>query len=350
MSVYKIFSEQDAFINSQFPTANTGKDEILEIANYRDNAGVRQLSRTLIKFSTEELQEVVSEVIGNSTPFESSLQIYLANASEIPTQLTIECIPVSLPWENGTGNFKDTPTDTTGVSFTFTQANQQTPWNSLGGDFLSGSAVSQSFKLDSKLDLEFNVTSTVRAHVSESLDNYGFLIKLSDVDESRETLNTTLRYFSKDTNSVFPPQLTLKWDDSVYLTGSLDILDDILPNVSITNNKGIYFTNEIARFRVSPRPTYPIRTFTTTSIYKEIFALPEGSTWGLKDEASEEMVVDFDSNYTKISCDEKGPYLDIYMSGLQPERYYRLLFKTEQDSSLAVVDNNNIFKIKRYVQ
>lgn len=350
MSVYKIFSEQDAFINSQFPTANTGKDEILEIANYKDKDGINQLSRTLITFSTNELQEVVNEVIGNSSSFESSLQLYLANASEIPTQFTIECVPVSSSWENGTGKFEDTPTDTTGVSFNFTQANQQAAWNTPGGDFLLELAVSQSFQLDSKLDLEFNVTSIVDAHVSESLENYGFAIKLSDSDENSETLNTTLRYFSKDTNSIFLPQLTLKWDDSVYLTGSLDVLDDILPNIILTNNKGIYFTNEIARFRLSPRPTYPVRRFTITSIFKEIFALPEGSTWALKDEASEEMIVDFDSNYTKISCDEKGPYLDIYMSGLQPERYYRLLFKTEQDSSLIVVDNNNIFKIKRYVQ
>ncbi len=350
MSVYKIFPEQDAFINSQFPTANTGKDEILEIANYKDPSGTQRLSRTLITFSTEEIQEVVTDIIGPSIPFESSLQLYLAEASEIPTQFTIECAPVSQSWENGTGKFNDTPTDTTGVSYNFRLANQQGPWTTAGGDFLSGSAVSQSFKLDAKLDLEFDVTATVDAHVSESLDNYGFIIKLSDSDESSETLNTTLRYFSKDTNSIFPPQLTLKWDDSVYLTGSLDVLDDIIPNITITNNKGFYFTNEIARFRLSPRPTNPIRRFTTSSIFKEVFALPEGSTWGLKDEGSEEMVIDFDSQYTKISCDEKGPYLDIYMKGLQPERYYRLLFKTEQDSSLRVVDDNNIFKIKRYVQ
>ena len=33
MAVYKLFSEQDTFLRSQFPAQNTGRDEILEISN-----------------------------------------------------------------------------------------------------------------------------------------------------------------------------------------------------------------------------------------------------------------------------------------------------------------------------
>ena len=61
------------------------------------------------------------------------------------------------------------------------------------------------------------------------------------------------------------------------------------------------------------------------------------------------MIVDFDTNFTKISCDSTGPYFDVYMDGLQPERYYRILIKTTLDGSTTVVDdsNNNIFKVVR---
>ena len=128
------------------------------------------------------------------------------------------------------------------------------------------------------------------------------------------------------------------------------MLQDTVSSINITNNKGTYFNNETTRFRLSARPTYPTRTFTTGSIYKQGFALPSGSTWALKDEASEELIIPFNSLYTQISCDPKGPYFDIYMSGLQPERYYRLLFKAELDGSVRVLDNNQIFKIVRYVQ
>lgn len=348
MAVYKIFPSKDAFLNSEFLTANTGKDEILEVANYKDSNRNQQISRTVVEFSTEELQKVAFTV-AEGAPIEASLELFLANASEIPTELTLESALLTKSWESGVGKFEDSPTDRTGVSWLFSKGNQQDQWDSAGGDFDTGSIVSQSFLLDSNLDVNFNVSDQIRSIVSGSISNNGFIIKLSDQDEQRSDVNLTLRYFSVDTNSIFPPQLSIKWDDSVYNTGSLDVLDDIAPTITLRNNKSVYFTNEVVRFRLSPRPTFPIRRFTTASIYNDIFALPEGSTWALKDEGSEELVIDFDPNYTKISCDDRGPYIDVFMEGLQPERYYRLLFKTPQDSSLKVIDNTNLFKIKRYV-
>jgi hypothetical protein len=59
------------------------------------------------------------------------------------------------------------------------------------------------------------------------------------------------------------------------------------------------------------------------------------------------MIVDFDTSFTKISCDASGPFFDIHMSGLQPERYYRILIKTTLDGSTTIVDNANIFKVVR---
>jgi hypothetical protein len=35
------------------------------------------------------------------------------------------------------------------------------------------------------------------------------------------------------------------------------------------------------------------------------------------------------------------------MDGLQPERYYRILIKTEIDGTTTVVDNNQVFKVVR---
>ena len=61
------------------------------------------------------------------------------------------------------------------------------------------------------------------------------------------------------------------------------------------------------------------------------------------------MIIDFDTSYTKVSCDATGSYFDVFMDGLQPERYYRLLIKTEIDGSSIVVDDKNIFKVVRNV-
>ncbi len=63
---------------------------------------------------------------------------------------------------------------------------------------------------------------------------------------------------------------------------------------------------------------------------------------------SEEIVVDYDTTYTKISCDANGSYFDLYMNGLEPERWYQLLFKTILDNGETIVfDENYYFKVIR---
>jgi len=63
---------------------------------------------------------------------------------------------------------------------------------------------------------------------------------------------------------------------------------------------------------------------------------------------TEEIVVDYDTKYTKISYDARGSYFDVYMNGLEPERYYKLLFKTVLLTGETIVsDNNYYFKVIR---
>ena len=59
------------------------------------------------------------------------------------------------------------------------------------------------------------------------------------------------------------------------------------------------------------------------------------------------MIVDFDTTFTKLSCDSKSNYFDIYLDGLQPERFYKVLIKSEIDGTDVVIDNDQIFKIVR---
>ena len=98
---------------------------------------------------------------------------------------------------------------------------------------------------------------------------------------------------------------------------------------------------------MSARPKYPTRSFSTGSIYLTEYRLPENTYWAIKDEHSDEMIVDFDSNFTKVSADDTSSYFDFYMDTLQPERYYRLLVKTTLDGSTVVLDNKNVFKVVR---
>lgn len=373
MAVYRIFPEKDTFIFSEASSSNAGLDEIVEVGGYYDVTGTGEASRILVQFSSTEIADVVNNKIGSDN-YSASLGLYLADAYQIPVNTTIYTYPVYSfivgGWDNGTGKYGDIPINTSGVSWTYQKSGLGTPWlTSLypagvtasftgskpgGGNWYTASGATsleftQSNPMNSTYDIDINVTPAVKLWKAEEIDNNGFILKLSDALEFNTTSSIRLKYFSADTNTIYPPYLDFKWDDSSYNTGSLSVLSSNISTINITNNTGKYSNIGKQRFRVSAKPKYPVRTFTTSSIYLTNYALPSASYWGLRDENTEEMIIDFDTQFTKISCDNQGGYFDIYMDGLQPERYYRILIKTTLDGSTTVIDNQNIFKVVRNV-
>ena len=368
MAVYRIFPEKDTFIFTEVPTGNAGKDEIIEIGGYSDISGVGNTNRILVQYSATEIQEVLTNKVG-ATNFSASLHLYLADAYEIPINYNLYAYPIYGAWDSGVGKFGDQPANTTGASWQYKQAELSSPWISLpypsgvtssyqststpgGGTWYTGSAginleSTQLHVLNSTNDVNIDVTAAVKLFTTGTIDNNGFIIKLPKDLEYNLTSSIRLKYYGVDTNTIYPPFLEFKWDDSTYNTGPLSVVSNSTAVVNLTNNKGRYVDSGKQRFRVSARPKYPARTFTTSSAYLTNYALPQASYWGLRDENTEEMVVDFDTKYTKISCDSNGGFFDVYMDGLQPERYYRILIKTTLDGSTTVIDNQNIFKVVR---
>ena len=367
MAVYRIFPEKDTFISSEVPTGNAGKDEIIEIGGYTDTTGVGETNRILIQYSTSEIQDILTNKVSGS--YSASLNLYLADAYEIPVNYTLYAYPIYGAWDNGVGKFGDNPINKTGVSWKYKLAGEAGAWTTTGfvanttGSYKSGSTpgggnwytgsvgvnleFTQSHSLNSTNDVSINVTEAIKLFISGTISNNGFILKLSDDLEYNTTSSIRLKYYGVDTNTIYPPFLEFKWDDSAYSTGSLSVLSNNISIINLTNNKGRYTDVGKQRFRLSARPKYPVRSFTTSSAYLTNYALPSASYWGLRDENTEEMVIDFDTKFTKISCDSNGSFFDVYMDGLQPERYYRILIKTTLDGSTTVVDNQNIFKVVR---
>ena len=79
------------------------------------------------------------------------------------------------------------------------------------------------------------------------------------------------------------------------------------------------------------------------------YYLPSGSCYySIKDANTEETIIKFDE-YSRLSADSNGNYFDLHMNGLQPERFYRILFKTEFTGSGAIdySDEHHVFKVVR---
>jgi hypothetical protein len=373
MSVYKIFPEKSATIYSFYPTLNTGLDEILEISTFESINGTNESSRALVKFSTDDITTALNLV--DSSSYDAYFKMYLANASSLPLSYSLDCFTLSNEWDQGTGRLGNVPTTTDGVSWKWENHYQGTLWPTSsytsgttgsfstdskgGGTWWTGSLYrsTQQFNKNSSKDIEFEVTDTVRAWYTSSInpfapikiDNHGFLVKHNSLLEFSSSSKVELKYFSDNTHTIYPPCLEIRWDDSHYYTGSLPVMISSLFVASLGNNKGEYQQDSVQRFRVNIRHQYPVRTFQTSSVYLDNHALPITSYWSIKDLDTEEIVIDYDTNYTKISCDTNGSYFDVYMNGLEPERYYKLLIKTvlPDHQQVIVSDNNFYFKVIR---
>jgi len=380
MAVYKIFPLQDASIYSFYPTMNTGIDSIIEVGNLNVNINpVPQVFRYLLEFDQDEISSVIDSKVGG-TQFSSSLKCFVANAQGVNFNTNIEVYPVSGSWNNGTGTYLDSPFTTNGVSWknqtfeggqqwslngwgTYVTASWSGSNNQGGATWYTGSSdpyntnieATQSFTLRSQKDLNVPVTDIVKVWYSSSksiggytnIVNDGFIVKWEEPLEfmTASAIQPIMQFYSVDTNTIYPPQLEIKWDDQSFETGSLPPIQTTDMYVALDSNPGIFYSESINRFRLNVRPDFPARTFQTASIDTINHYLSNGSLYSVKDLDTNETLIEFDNEFTKISCDEQSNYFDIYMNGLQPERYYKILIQTEVSGSTIVKDDNYYFKV-----
>ena len=382
MAVYKLFPLQDATIYSFYKYMNTGIDPIIEAGNLNVNINpVPQVFRFLVEFDQNEINSVIDNTIGN-VQFSSSLRCYIANAQGVDHDSCLEVYPISGSWRNGTGTYLDVPITTNGcswVSRTFSGSGGEdwdlatstayvtASWsgsdNQGGGNWYTGSLdtnanieVSQCFTLRSEKDLNAPVTDIIKTWYSSSkgiagtytrIVNDGFIVKLEDTIEfsTSDAIQPIMQFYSVDTNTIYPPQLELKWDDQVFETGNLPAIATTDFYAALDSNPGVFYSESINRFRINVRPDFPTRTFLTASLDTQNHYLNSSSMYSVKDLDTNETLIDFDPEFTKISCDAQSNYFDIYMNGLQPERYYKILIQTTISGSTIVKDDEYYFKV-----
>jgi len=369
MAVYKIFPAADATLYSKFPSQNTGLDAILEVAaknneDYNNSLAANNpfgvvtnddVRRSLIRFSDTDLQKIKKYCTGS---WQAGLKLYLADAENLSTTYSIEVRQVSQSWDMGTGRFQDSPEVRNGVCWYNTSSyySGSVSWNvtpsnyfiTPGGGSWTNLVATQSFDYNTSKDIDVDVTSIVNSWFSASYSNNGFIVKFPITVESSSLSYIGLSFFSVDTHTIYPPTLEMKWDDSFY-SGSLPEIQNSNFIVTLANNVGVYkYDADVIKFRINARDKYPPRIFTTSSLYTTNKRLPQSSYWAIQDYKTTDMIVDFDSNYTKISYDQTGSFANIYMNGLQPERYYKLLVRVNLPTGEIIdVDDNCIFKVVR---
>jgi hypothetical protein len=365
MAVYKLFPTQDTTLYSMYPEMNTGLDEILEASLEVGFPGTPapQASRFLIQFSSDEIIDIINNKISGSQ-WQANLILQYANVTALNSDTTIETYAVSQSWNMGTGRYASLPEVQNGASWIWRDYQGGVIWATSsynagstgsysssvspgGGTWYTTYSGSQTFGFYSDKNINIIATDIVNEWYSASIDNNGFIVKQKDEFIYNENTQPKMKYFSIDTHTIYPPNLELKWIDTTFNTGSstLPTLNIQPYKITVGENPGYFYPDSVNQFRVYSTPEYPTRVFSTASYYTQNYYLPTASYYAIQDLYTNEYIIDFDTTYTQLSQDATSSFFTLYMNGLEPERYYKILIKSTIDGSTVIVDNNYYFKI-----
>ena len=353
MAYYFLTASKDASVYLQQPNQNTGLDEILEISKvYYGN--IKDVSHTLLKFDVG----YISASISNNSISMSAAELILreTKAEEIPLEYTIYANPISGSWEMGTGTRFDN-ISTQGVTWNYREGDSSLEWlqnnfapnttasinNGVGGTWYTTYNASQTFNYQTA-DINMNVISLLRAFISGSVINDGIILKYSTANESDTADYGILKFFSKETHTIYQPKIRIGWDDSVFSTGSLAALTANDIKVGVTNLKKEYKVGTIAKIQIFGRELYPTKTFSDTFGYSTSKYLPTTTYYQIKDFASNDIIIPF-SDYSKVSCDSNGNYIKVNFSNWESNRVYKIEFKIDNNGSVEYFDNDTTFSI-----
>lgn len=362
--ILRFYPTKDATIYEQYPERNTGLDAILEINKTIINSSSYN-SRILLNFDYTAISSSIVSLGYNPNQFNYSLKLYVAEANEIPVSYTLEAYPVFGSWDMGVGRYNNLPQTTTGVSWYYkTSADDVSsswPTSSFtalttgswattpgGGNWYTSSYATQSYDYTTS-DMDMDITNIVRLIQSSSITFNGLIIKKSNTDETSTDIFNSIKFFSKDTHTVYLPVIEAKYDESVstQTLTAINTEDDI--NLVLTNLKSTYTENSVPKIRISPRYRYPTPVFQTSSLYLNSYRLPTGSQYAIYSAQTDDVVVGF-SDYTKLSDDATSNYVKLHLDSFQPERYYRMLIRVPNSGSTStyqVYDQKWIFKVTR---
>ena len=383
---YFEFGKRDTTLYSGGTTAsrNTGIDEILEVNKVVNNNGtVGNVSRILIDF---DLNYISQSVVDGKIPSTAKyyLNLFDATSEEVEVEQPLHIYMVSGSWKQGTGKLDHDPVTDDGATYQYRDHEAKTPWVT-GSVLTDGDAwftastgqyeVSTSYDLTfDKKDVRANVTDLVNNFIYSSSDypNNGFIVKredsgshgdhpsssMFDFDAGQEGDSSrlgNLKYFSRETHTIYPPKLEAVWDDSSWSTGSLSPLSSTdLENLKIyfKNLRQEYQEKSIVKFRLVGRELYPSSSFSATPSELTIKYLPSASIfYEVKDADTEEVIVPFGTG-SAISCDSTGNFFRVQMDGFQAERNYRFSVKVISGSgtteeTINYYDDNYEFRVVR---
>jgi hypothetical protein len=347
---------KDTTIHSQFPQKNTGRDEILEVGKSTD--GLNSV-RSLVQFDTvADAASIANDIAIGAIPSNAQfdMKLFVARADDLTYGQVIEMYQVSESWVEGTGYFYQNTNvpytasrnpmggyfENDGATWRTRQSGSN--WATSGSSYLTNSI---SYRIaDPVVDMVVDVTTFIQSWLSGSVTDSGLLLKFPTVDEVDARNVGNIRFFSRNTHTIYTPLIIAKWNDQQYITGSLTASNAPAEITVIPRNlRPRYLKGQVARVDLSVRDQYPVRTFDTAfTAWDGVDRLPSSSYFSVIDQQSNTTIIPFDQ-YSLVSCDGTGSYVKFRTDALWPGRYYKLMFKVDDQGYEQIFDSAHTFMV-----
>tara|TARA_B100001094_G_scaffold289090_1_gene305759 strand:- start:620 stop:1723 length:1104 start_codon:yes stop_codon:yes gene_type:complete len=365
---YFIFPTADTWISSgsnvitgeSFKDQNFGKDQILEVKKEFYNKSFDYPTRTLVNFAGTTFNTVSSSIADGTIPSDAKFYLRMFEAqgnSDLSSIYDLHIQPISQSWTEGTGKFSDNPKTTNGCSWknrSYPEGGSEVAWANSGVTILSVSSSIQNFDNQSP-DVEVEVTNMVNMWLTNQEENYGMLVRFRGSQETNSTTFGKMKFFSKDSHTIYAPRLEVRWDGHLPCTGSntgslteLDVSGNSDNYIYTIGLREKYKETDVPKFRIGARKQFIQKTFTDSYQTTSGSFIPESSgSYAIQDVATGQMVIDFSSD-TLLSCDTKSNYFTEHMNGFYPDRTYKILIKVKyNDTQEYIFDDDFEFKVVR---
>jgi hypothetical protein len=186
-----------------------------------------------------------------------------------------------------------------------------------------------------------DVLEPMNTWLSGSLPNEGWILKHSSAVENDTDDYGQLKFFSKETNTIYQPKVRIGWDDSSFTTGSLTALDSDDIHVTFKRLKTRYKRGSKPEIRVFGREKYPLKTYQNTYAYNDVKYLPSTTYYQVKDVVTDEVIIPF-SDYTKVSCDSNGNYFKLNLTNWEYSRDYYIEIKVDRDGVIEYFEDKDL--------
>jgi hypothetical protein len=271
------------------------------------------------------------------------LRMYFANGQGMPYEYEIEAYALDSEWKEGRGRLENLPS--TDEAANWIQRLPSTDWNTAGGDFSSQPVARQNFRgEDPDLMLRLNTI------LSQEPQN-GILLRRAD--EDLEQLSE-LKFFSKQTRTIYVPHILLGVDNYQFDTSEADPVEVDNFTAYVANLQNRYEQGQY-RFEVSVEEKYEQRQFLgirptarTDSIGSQPFLPQRSLRYEVRDRRTGLEFFPFDERYTSVSYSGGRHFFDLDTSQLLPKRDYelRLKYVDPETGNEEIFDNEQTFRVE----